>query len=359
MKLGKITYGSFRNLAPTTLEPISGVNIIYGENAQGKTNILEGIWLFSGLKSFRGAKDRELVAFSGERARLTAEFETSVRENKAEIIIDGRRRALLNGVELPGASGLIGKFGAVVFSPSFLSVIKDGPSERRRFIDAAICQLKPSYAVMLTQYKRLITQRGSVLRDIRQNPSIYEFLKIIDEKAAFEGDRIREERVKYMQTLTPFVTEIYSGLSGGREEISFSYVGKGMRDGESLFEAFNRTRDGDIANGVTSVGPHRDDIDIKINGTSARVYGSQGQQRSCALAMKLGEAYVIENIRGEQPVMLLDDVMSELDEARQDYVLNHIKNGQVFITCCDPASVLRLCEGRTFRIKGGEITDVS
>ena len=359
MKLTKITYSGFRNLSRFTLVPHGGVNIIYGENAQGKTNILEGIWLFSGLKSFRGAKDRELISFSKEKAQLTSVFETIRRENKAEITIDGRRKGSLNGVEMPSAASLMGKFGAVVFSPSFMSVVKEGPSERRRFIDAAICQLKPSYAMMLTQYKRLLTQRAAVLKDAQKNPSLLQMLEIIDEKTAFEGDRITQERVQYIQTLAPFVTDIYSGLSGGREEIGFSYCTKNRLPGESLFDALTRLKDNDVRMCATSAGPHRDDIEITINGASARVFGSQGQQRSCALAMKLGEASVISSVRNEQPVMLLDDVMSELDESRQDYILNHIKSGQVFITCCDPASVLRLCEGRTFRIKDGEITDVS
>ncbi len=359
MKLTKITYGGFRNLEQLTLTPHEGVNIIYGENAQGKTNILEGIWLFSGLKSFRGAKDKELVAFEKNKAKLTSAFETSLRENRAEITIEGRRKASLNGIELPGASGLIGKFGAVVFSPSFMSVVKEGPSERRRFLDAAICQIKPSYAVMLTQYKRLLVQRAALLKDTQKNPSLFQMLEIIDEKTAFEGEMIISEREKYIKMLTPFVTDIYSGLSSGREEIGFSYTAKNRRDGETLHDALKRQRSEDIMAGATSVGPHRDDIDIKINGASARMFGSQGQQRSCALAMKLAEASVISAEKKEQPIMLLDDVMSELDESRQDYILNHIKSGQVFITCCDPASVLRLCGGRTFKIKNGGVTDVS
>lgn len=359
MKLNKINFNGFRNLAALEIEPHPEMNIIYGENAQGKTNILEGIWLFSGLKSFRGAKDRELIAFSRDRAKLSAEFETAQRTHKAEIIIEARRSASLNGIKLPGAAGLIGKFGAVVFSPSFMSVIKNGPDERRKFIDSAICQLRPSYASMLAEYRKLLLQRGAVLEDIVKNPSLYEMLEIIDEKIAFRGEIITGDRLQYIQSLAPFVTEIYSGLSGGRESISFEYETKNRNGSETLSESLARTRKNDIARSVTSVGPHRDDIDIKINGQSARIFGSQGQQRSCALAMKLGEASVIKEVRGEQPVMLLDDVMSELDESRQDYILNHINNGQVFITCCDPASVLRLCEGRTIHIKNGSIENVS
>lgn len=359
MKLNEIKYGGFRNLEQLTVHPHEGVNIIYGENAQGKTNILEGIWLFSGLKSFRGAKDKELVAFTRTKAKISCVFETAQRENRAEITIDGRRKASLNGIELPGASGLIGKFGAVVFSPSFMSVVKEGPSERRRFLDAAICQIKPSYAVMLTQYKRLLVQRAALLKDIKKNPSLFQMLEIIDEKTAFGGEIITEERVKYIKRLSPFVKDIYNGLSGGREEIGFSYTAKNISGGETLRDALKRQQKEDIMTGATSVGPHRDDIDIKINGASARMFGSQGQQRSCALAMKLAEASVISAEKNEQPIMLLDDVMSELDESRQDYILNHIKSGQVFITCCDPASVLRLCGGRTFKIKNGGVTDVS
>lgn len=348
---------SFRNIKELHMEPDAGINVIYGENAQGKTNVLESIWLFSGLKSFRGARDTELVAFGSEQAKMKLGFDTAYRSNKAEITVNGKRNAVLNGVPLRSASELIGKFRAVVFAPSFLSIIKDGPGERRKFTDSAICQLKPNYAVLLADYTRLIKQRNSLLKDVSHHPALLDMLDVIDEKACETGERIILERSAYLETIKPRVCDIYGGLSSGREEISFEYVKKYASDeNETLRDIFRRNRKEDILNKTTSAGPHRDDIDIFINGISARLYGSQGQQRSCALALKLGEAAVIRDQTGEQPVALLDDVMSELDTARQDYILNHIKDWQVFITCCEPSSVLRMCGGKTLNIEKGRLT---
>ena len=356
MRVTLLELKGFRNIQELYLEPDAGINIIYGENAQGKTNILEGLWLFSGLKSFRGAKDSELINFNGDFAKLKTEFVTSHRSNKAEITVAPRRSAVLNGVRLESCSGLIGKFGAVVFAPSFLSIIKDGPAERRKFIDSAICQLKPRYASLLLEYNRLIKQRNSLLRDVTYDSALLDMLDIIDEKTCETGERIIAERSLYLETLKPFVCGIYSGLASGREEISFEYIkkydgGKNML----LSDIFRQNRKDDIINKTTSAGPHRDDMEIYINGISARLYGSQGQQRSCALALKLGEASVIKEQTGEQPAALLDDVMSELDANRQDYILNHIKDWQVFITCCEPSSVLRMCSGKTLNISKGRL----
>ncbi len=356
MRITDLQLKNFRNVKELTLEPDAGINIIYGENAQGKTNILEAIWLFSGLKSFRGAKDTELINFDAESAKLKLGFQTSVRENKAEITVNGRRNASLNGVPLRSASELMGKFRAVVFAPSFLSIIQDGPGERRRFVDAAICQLKPGYASLLAEYNRVIKQRNSLLKDVSYDSALLDVLDVLDEKAALAGEKIIAERSAYLDTVKKSVCDIYGGLSSGREEISFEYVKK-YADGKNtaLKDIFRENRKEDILNKTTSAGPHRDDVEIYINGISARLYGSQGQQRSCALALKLGEASVMKEQTGEQPVALLDDVMSELDTNRQDYILNHIKDWQVFITCCEPSSVLRMCSGKTMNIEKGRL----
>lgn len=356
MKVTEFELRGFRNIRELTLEPDAGINIIFGENAQGKTNILEGLWLFSGLKSFRGAKDSELIGFGSDHAKMKMSFETAARSNKAAMTVAARRTATLNGVELASCSGLMGKFRAVVFAPSFLSIIKDGPAERRKFIDSAVCQIRPQYAVLLAEYNRLIKQRNSLLKDVSYDSALLDMLDILDEKTSEIGERIIEERNTYLGYIKPFVRDIYGGLSSGREEISFEYIRK-YADGKdvSLREIFRANRKEDILNKTTCAGPHRDDMEICINGISARLYGSQGQQRSCALALKLGEASVIRDKTGEQPVALLDDVMSELDANRQDYILNHIKDWQVFITCCEPSSVLRMCSGRTFNISGGKL----
>lgn len=354
MIVRRIEYKNFRNLQLLELEPSAGVNIVYGENAQGKTNLLEGIWLFSGMRSFRGAKDAELIRFGSEFGRLKMAFEAGGREQKAEITVSVKRKAKLNGVELPSCAGLIGKCSAVVFSPSFLSIVKNGPEERRKFLDAAICQIRPGYANLLAEYNRLLKQRNSLLKDIPIEPALLDMLDVIDERLTVAGERLVTERKSYIEELLPSVRRIYDGFSGGSEEMTVVYVEKEPEKGP-LAERLKANRKQDIINKTTSVGPHRDDLDITINGISARSFGSQGQQRSCAIALKMGEAEVMKNFTGEQPVVLLDDVMSELDANRQDFILNHIIDRQVFITCCEPSTVLRLCAGKTFHIEKGNL----
>ena len=354
MTVRRIEYKDFRNIALLTLEPSEGVNIVYGENAQGKTNLLEGIWLFSGMRSFRGAKDAELIRFGSEFGRLKMAFEAGGREQKAEITVSVKRKAKLNGVELPSCAGLIGKCSAVVFSPSFLSIVKNGPEERRKFLDAAICQIKPAYANLLAEYNRLLKQRNSLLKDIPIEPSLLDMLDVIDERMTDAGERLVTERKSYIEELLPSVRRIYDGFSGGSEELDVCYVEKEAENGP-IAERLKANRKQDIINKTTSVGPHRDDVDIRINDISARSFGSQGQQRSCAIALKMGEAEVMKSFTGEQPVVLLDDVMSELDANRQDFILNHIIDRQVFITCCEPSTVLRLCAGKTFHIEKGNL----
>ena len=352
MTVTELRCRNFRNLRDVTLFPCDGVNVIYGENAQGKTNLMEAIWLFSGMKSFRGAKDAELISHGEEFARLDLKFSNSVRENAAQITVTGKRQATLNGVKLPGAPSLIGKFSAVVFAPSFLSIIEDGPAERRRFLDTAVCQLRPAYAGLLAEYNRLLKQRNSLLKDVMMESSLLDLLDLLDSRLAQAGETITRERKRYLDMLAPAAEEVYTGLSGGREAIGFSYVG---RFEENMAAALKEARREDILNGSTSVGPHRDDIEILLDGVSVRAFGSQGQKRSCAVAMKLTEAELLKQDTGEQPVILLDDVMSELDLGRQDYILNHIRNRQVFITCCEPGAVLRAAGGKRIEVKNGEI----
>ncbi len=342
-------------MAPLSIEPSAEINVIYGENAQGKTNLLESVWMCSGMKSFRGAKDTELKSFDRESAKVRAGYSDSKRENTIEIRIAERRTAYLNGIALPSAAGLIGKFRAVVFSPAFLSIVQSGPAERRRFIDAAICQLKPAYAQKLADYSRLLKQRNSLLKDLQMETALLDMLDVIDLQMSALAADITTQRFDYLSMLTPHAAEIYNGLSGGRETLRFRYVQKCGEPGGDYEDIFKANRKTDAMLKTTTAGPHRDDIEICVNDRSARLYGSQGQQRSCALTMKLAESSVIKAQTGEEPVTLLDDVMSELDAGRQDYILNHIKNRQVFITCCDPNAVLRLTEGKRFFIQNGQV----
>ena len=364
MKVNSIELNNFRNISHIKFEANDGVNVIYGENAQGKTNILEGIWLFTGCKSFRGAKDSELIKFNEEIARIELNFSDNIRGKKSEIVISEKKKnVFLNGVGLRSSAELMSSFYAVIFSPSHLSLIKDGPAGRRRFLDTALCQLKPSYAESLAGFKRALIQRNALLKDIHLNSGLYDILDTWDIQLAKYSALVISERLKYIDTLSQFSKNIYAGISENKEEIGILYSRKEIDDiNISVNDLYNMellklkdARKDDILMKSTSVGPHRDDLEIFINGVSARSFGSQGQQRSCALALKLGESEIIKKLTGETPVALLDDVMSELDEKRQDYVLNHINDRQVFLTCCDPSQVLRLCGGKSFLVKGGEI----
>ena len=356
MTVTEISCQNFRNLETCTLAPSEGVNIIYGENAQGKTNLLEGIWLFSGMKSFRGAKDAELIRFGCEYGRLKMAFTAHGRDQKAEITVAAKRRAKLNGVELPSCAGLIGKCRAVVFSPSFLSIVKNGPEERRRFIDAAVCQLKPAYANLLAEYNRLLKQRNSLLKDIPIEPALLDMLEVIDERLTAAGERLAQERKSYIEALLPSVGRIYDGFSGGSEEMTVVYVEKEAEKG-SLAERLKANRKQDIINKTTSVGPHRDDLGVFSNSIDIRRFGSQGQQRSAALSLKLSEIEMIESVKGEKPILLLDDVLSELDTKRQDALLNKIGGIQTMITCTglDEYVRKRFKIDKLFRVENGEI----
>ncbi len=364
MNVNSVELNNFRNISRLSLQANEGVNVIYGENAQGKTNILESIWLFTGCKSFRGSKDNDFIKFNEDITRIKLDYSDNIRQQKTEIVLgEGKKNVFHNEVQKKSSAELIGTFYAVIFSPSHLSLIKDGPSERRRFLDTAICQLKPSYAGNLAKFKRTLVQRNALLKDIYLNSELYDILDTLDLQLARYSSAVIFERLKYIELLKGFSSEIYSGISENRELFSIEYSRKGYSNENLLLdelykieiEKLKGARKEDILLKSTSVGPHRDDLEILINNVSARSFGSQGQQRSCALALKLGESEIIKKVTGETPVALLDDVMSELDEKRQDYILNNIRDRQVFLTCCDPSQVMRMCDGKSFLIKGGEM----
>lgn len=357
MRVDRLAFDGFRNLIAGEVCPGEDVNIFYGDNAQGKTNLLEAIWLFTGARSFRGAKDRELVQFGREQAVLTMDLFAGGRDQQAKLTVDSRRHAELNGLSGSPAAKLAGQFCGIVFSPTHLSLIKDGPEGRRKFVDAAYCQLRPAYIRTLSEYNRVLTQRNAVLKS--EGPE--ELLCLWDEKLAALGSRIVLARAAYLRKLAPVMDEIYTGLSSGKEKFSVQYlsavpVGSEEEIKEGLLRLMQSRRREDRGAGFTTAGVHREDLCAEIDGNSARVFGSQGQQRSAVLAMKLAEAAVLKEVTGEQPIALLDDVMSELDVSRQDYILNRIRGWQVFITCCEPSAVLRLTGGKAFEIKEGKIS---
>lgn len=371
MYVTRLATQNFRNLEDAEIFPSQGVNVIYGGNAQGKTNLLEGLWLFTGGHSFRGAKDGELPRLDRENgtnssaAALALDFFSEERSQKAVLKIEnGRRCSVINGVEKKTGSALIGKVRAVIFSPEHLLLVKEGPSRRRSFIDGALCQLRPGFAGALSVYNRALLQRNALLKDLFRFPELRDTLDVWDIRLVKLGVSVMAERKSYVDKIAPKVEDIYNGISKGKEQIKINYSPsvKGYVKNLSAAETekiflteLKRTLQSDLKSGFTTVGPHRDDLDIELDGLSARSYGSQGQQRSAVLALKLAEAETLAAASGETPVVLLDDVMSELDQSRQDYLLNHLHGRQVFITCCSPETVSLQETGKRFRVESGHV----
>lgn len=364
MNITRLQFEGFRNLEDSFIEPCDGVNIIHGDNAQGKTNLLESIWLFTGGHSFRGAKHRELVAFDKHNAKIAMEFNAQERDQKAVIdIVGGKREVTVNGVKKMSPAEIIGKFCAIVFSPEHLTLIKSGPSERRKFMDGAICQLKPRYAAMLARYNQTLSQRNALLKEIRVMSELRDTLSIWDDKLAYLGALICAERLNYIKLIEKYAVEFHKGISRGNEVFGVEYSPtwtkcdtddvQSIRD--SILKTLENSYKSDLTSGFTGCGPHRDDIDIYINGKKARNYSSQGQQRSAVLSLKLAEAEILRSSIGEKPVILLDDVLSELDPYRQGYLINEIKGWQVFITCCEPYAAYELVKGKSIKISDGRV----
>ena len=357
MNITKLSCRHFRNIEQIELSDLEERNVIFGENAQGKTNLLESIWLFTGAKSFRGAKDADFIRFGESGAVNQIWYRSGGTEHEAVMKIQDHREVIFDGVKQKSPALLAGKFTAIVFSPADLSLIKDGPAIRRRFLDIAVSQLSPSYIGVLREYVRAVTQRNRVIKDFKYDGSLVVMLDVFEQEIAEKGEKLIRYRRKYVEALKEFLPAVYSGISSGKENLEIEY--SCSCEADALLEKLKETRKDDMMTGITSVGPHRDELDFQINGISARIYGSQGQKRSAALAVKLSEAEVIRKVTGESPVFLLDDVMSELDPARQNYVLNHIEGMQSFITCCDPSDTAGLKKGKLIPIKNGSVSEWS
>ena len=364
MYINEIKIENFRNIDFMGIFPHKEINVMYGQNGQGKTNLLEAIWLFTGCKSFRNSKDNELVMFNQPNSKISISFTTDIRENNAAILIDKKRTANLNGINLTSPRELIGKYYAVVFSPIHLSLIKDGPINRRKFIDTAISQIDNMYAKKLMYFNHLIQQKNALLKNAAENSSLLDTLDIWDEKIALAGAEIICDRIDYIKKLQNKATEIYRGISGEKEELQIKYLSNVRYESEEkqdiakiYFNNMIKNRPSDLYLKNTTSGPHRDDIEILINNISARKFGSQGQQRSASLSLKLGEAEIIKDLKGEHPIILLDDVMSELDSTRQNYILNKMTDKQVFITCCEKETISRLSAGKVFKVENGKVVD--
>lgn len=362
MNIEKAVIKNFRNIENMELEPSNGINVIYGENGHGKTNIIESFWLFTGCNSFRTRKNIELINKDSKFSELFIQFFSNSREQDAKIIINDKKEAYLNGIKQNSPRKFLGEFQAVVFSPSVLSVIRDGPSEKRKFIDIAISLIKPNYAALLSKYNKTVIQRNSLLKQIGAEKKGEDLLFVFDEELARCGGKIIDYRLKYLNDLRSEAPQIYSEISNGREKMKISYVNSLKEIGknnvewsEILYKNLSENHEKDIIRQATSFGPHKDDLEIFLDDMNVRNYGSQGQQRSCALSLKIGEATILKNVSGEQPIALMDDVMSELDENRQKYLMKFFDGWQVFITCCDPSHRSKINSDKVFEICNGRI----
>ena len=333
MIIKSIELADYRNYDCLSLEFDRGTNILYGDNAQGKTNILEAIFVAATTKSHRGAKDKEIVAFGKEEAHIRTYLEKEGLETRVDMHL---RKSKSKGIAIDGqkikkAADLMGLCNVVFFSPEDLGIIKNGPAERRRFVDMELCQLDSFYLYNLNHYNRIVNQRNKLLKDMYMNPDLKETLSIWDMQLASFGSKIIERRKLFEEQLNEIIYSIHKNLSGDKEELVIHY--EPDVTAMDFEEKLKAAQDRDIRAKMTSVGPHRDDFSFIIGDIDIRRYGSQGQQRTAALSLKLSEIELVKRITKDMPVLLLDDVLSELDSNRQNYLLGSICNIQTIITC--------------------------
>lgn len=372
MKILSVRADGFKNLKNVDIFPGEKTNIVFGENAQGKTNLIEAVWICSGVRSFRGTRDRSFICLDGERAEIELEFENSFRKQTVKIASARpavrEKNVFLNGVKLRSVSKLFGQLNCVVFTPEDLELAKGSPDNRRSFLDLCISQIKNSYAEVVEKYETVLQQRNSLLKNIISGISSKDELEVWDMQLSKLGSYISMLRYNYAKKLNLYAAELYGKISSGREKLQLVYNStvfdslEGREDfsGEMAEEYLKKLRQScqdDLRSGFTQTGVHRDDLTALLDGLNSREFGSQGQNRSVALVMKLSQAYILSGETKEEPVILLDDVLSELDQRRQDFVKSQIDGFQVFITCCKRPE--RTAGGQKFfEVKNGRVREV-
>ena len=334
MWISKINLLNFRNYKTEKIELGKDINIFYGENAQGKTNIIESIFFGSMGKSFRAKKDLEVIKLNENEAIVEIFFEKKDRDGKIKIEISNKKNVFLNGVKLKKLSQLLGNINIVIFTPDDINILKGGPQNRRKFLDIMISQLKPNYMYNLNLYKKTIEQRNIYLRQIREENKTEKLLDIWDEKLVEYADQIYKYRKYYIEKIKEKIKKIHSDITEEKEEIEINYL-TCCKNKEEYLNLLKEKRKIDIIKGYTTKGIHGDDFNIFINNKQLDIYGSQGQYRTAILSLKMSELEIIEDEIGEMPILLLDDFMSELDEKRRNHLLEKIRDIQVIITCTD------------------------
>lgn len=350
---------NFRNYKTLDMEFDSGTNILYGDNAQGKTNILEAVYLSGTTKSHKSSKDREMIRFEKDESHIRTVVEKHGIQYRIDMHLKKNKTKgiAINGIPIRKAAELFGIVNFVFFSPEDLNILKNGPAERRRFLNLELCQLSKMYLYNLANYNKALKQRNALLKEISYRPDMKETLFIWDEQIVKFGREIMREREQFINQLNDIIFDIHKNLSGEREELEIRYEPNVQV--EELEMQLDINRENDIRTRMTSVGPHRDDITFLVKGVDLRKYGSQGQQRTCALSLKLAEIELVKNIIKDTPVLLLDDVLSELDSNRQNYLLNNIHDIQTIISCTglDEFIKNRFHINKVFRVIDGTVTD--
>ena len=356
----------FRNYRDETARFGDGTNIIAGSNAQGKTNLIEAIYYLAAGRSFRQAGDKDMIAFDCETACIRAGVISGGREQTLETrLFRGRRRELYaNGVKLKKASELTGRLTAVQFGPDDLNLIKEGAAVRRKLMDQCLSQLRPGYLASLSEFSRLYDNKTRILRDYREKPSLLELLDDFNIRLPGQSARLIYYRAAFAVALSRRAAEIHGEFSGGAETLAIRYKTVGGMDAagkkpeQILPELLEHQREhyqAELKSGMCLSGAHKDDLEIDINGTPARKFGSQGQMRTASVSIKLAERDIHYEDSGEFPILLLDDVLSELDETRQSYIIDRITDGQVFITCCDESAVSTARDRTVIKVESGKL----
>ena len=359
MRILRAKLKSFRNYAGCEFEPCAGVNVLLGNNGQGKTNLLEALYLCCTGRSHRTRQDKELIGWGADFASVQVQAERSDGSHEVEVILPagGKRKIKIAGREAARSGELMGHITGVLFSPEDLRTVKDGPAERRRMIDMTLAQLRPAYYYALQRYNRALKQRNEVLRAAAASPSLVSTLDMWDEQLAAAGSEIMRHRRAYIERLSETAEETYREIAGGREQMQVRYqpsVTMGD-DVQSNMDALFAAREMDVRRLTTSVGVHRDEVLLTIEGREVRSFGSQGQQRTAALSLRLSELSVMKDELGEWPVLMLDDVMSELDPSRRRQLIGRLKGIQTIVTCTDVEDLAGAEIGAAWRVQGAEM----
>ena len=364
MKVERLQLTDFRNYENQQVSFSDNINVITGKNAQGKTNLLEAVYYLTGAKSFRAGSDRELIQFEKDNTRLQADIFSEGRRQNIQIDFGHARRKKIcvNGVRLKTASELSGKLTAVLFSPEDLAIIQSSPICRRRLMDSCLCQMRPRYAACLTEYHKLYEAKTRILRD--NDFKMQDVLQDFSERMCETGAVILYFRARFVRLLAEIAAEIHHEFSGKTEQLNITYqTVKSVKNPYAetdvitgqLMDHMNAHAAAEAAVGRCLSGIHKDDLLLTVNGQEARRFASQGQARTAAISLKMAEREILQRDSGECPVLLLDDVLSELDAGRQDFILNRIGNGQVLITCCEDKSITEKTGGRVLTVSSGRI----